>query len=510
MLPNLKALVVVLAIAAVMFALAKPICVRYMAPSAYNRRRLVWFVITIAAFASPSIWLYAMVAIPVMFFAARHDDNPWALYVLLMFAVPNASIPIPTVVISQLFEVTHSRIMAAAILLPMLLRKDLLGSKRLTAMDWALFAYLALQVALAMPYEYSTNTMRRGFLLFIDTFLVFYVFARAWPTRQALNEIVACFVLMCAILAPLAVFESLRGWLLYAGISSIWGAPNVFSFLLRGESLRALASTVHSIVLGHVFSLGIGLWIYLQSLEKPSTKNRAVFLLLCYGLFVTYSRGAWVSAALLVVICMAMRPGAARYLAKLLPTLAVVGVLIYFSPLKELLIDRLPIIGTADQGSIDYRRQLAEVSWQLIKLNPILGDPFVMRNMEELRQGQGIIDIVNAYASVTLFSGFVGLALFISLFLIVLGRCYAALRLWMSTDTDTAMLGVVLLACMLASLFFIGTAGIGLSEYLLAGLLATYARIAVPQAAPRMARHMGSEAAPIQSSLSRGGQGFRT
>ena len=166
---------------------------------------------------------------------------------------------------------------------------------------------------------------------------------------------------------------------------------------------------------------------------------------------------------------------------KALAVLAVAGVIVYISPLKEVLVDRLPFVGSADQETVDYRRELLEVSWRLIQVNPWFGDPFVTRNMEELRQGEGIIDLINAYVAVALFSGIVGLALFSSFFITTLWRCWGAARVWLRVDTDNASLGVALVACMLSSLFFMATAGVGTIEYVLGGMLISYAAIANDQ-----------------------------
>ena len=94
---DIKALIVVLAIAIAVFAIAKPICVRYMDTTAYNRRRNIWFALTVVGFASPSIWVYAAIAMPVMFVAAQRDENPLALYAILLFVVPNAGVTIPVI-----------------------------------------------------------------------------------------------------------------------------------------------------------------------------------------------------------------------------------------------------------------------------------------------------------------------------------------------------------------------------------------------------------------------------
>jgi O-antigen ligase len=81
-----------------------------------------------------------------------------------------------------------------------------------------------------------------------------------------------------------------------------------------------------------------------------------------------------------------------------------------------------------EQGStIDYRRELLETSLALIRQSPWLGVPNYGAYMEHLRQGEGIIDIVNTYLRVTLDAGLVGLTMFLLPHLIVLTSLAVAL-----------------------------------------------------------------------------------
>jgi O-antigen ligase len=174
------------------------------------------------------------------------------------------------------------------------------------------------------------------------------------------------------------------------------------------------------------------------------------------------------------VVFLATRPDAAKRLAGGLTALAVLFALMYVSPLKESVLDRLPFIGTADQETVEYRRVLAEVSWTLIQQNPFFGDPFVASRMESLRNGQGIIDIVNGYIYTALFNGLVGLALLVGFSLLALFRGFAAFR-QSNDDRDARTLGAALLASMVAALVYVATAGYNETLYMLFGLSVSYA-----------------------------------
>src|SRR5947209_7924373 len=63
-------------------------------------------------------------------------------------------------------------------------------------------------------------------------------------------------------------------------------------------------------------------------------------------------------------------------------------------------------------------------------MNPILGSPYYLSSpgMEQMRQGEGIIDMVNSYLGVALPTGIVGLFLFLGVFgsslIRLVGQCF--------------------------------------------------------------------------------------
>src|SRR5690348_1060469 len=107
MLQSIKDLIVVLAFALVVFRLAKPIAAHFTSEADYLRRRNVWLALTVVAFLSPSFWLFVAVAIPVLIWARRRDSNPVALYLLLLHVIPPMAIPIPTIGITELFDLDN-------------------------------------------------------------------------------------------------------------------------------------------------------------------------------------------------------------------------------------------------------------------------------------------------------------------------------------------------------------------------------------------------------------------
>jgi hypothetical protein len=482
MLGALKALVVVLGIALVAFWVAKRFVVgRFMSEELFVRRRNVWLITTLAAFLAPNFWVYVLVAAPVMIWLGRKDPNPLAVYLLLLFVIPPWGFEIPAVGINKLFDLNQARLLALVVLIPAASRaaaaKGNGSDLKLTAADYLLLAFGLLQLALFVPYESPTNTVRRGFLFLLDIYLPFLVARQACRDRAQVVDAMATFFVACALLAPIGAFEVVKTWTLYAQLGDTWGYTDLSSYLLRGGILRAQASSGHALTLGYLMAMGFGFWLYLRSRATRTVSLMGVAWM-WLGLLAAYSRGPWVTAVALYFLLLFQHPVGKGVFFKGLFIAAAVAVAVLVSPLGSRVIDNLPFVGTVDVQNVVYREQLAATSWLLIKKNPFFGDPFVLLQMESLRQGEGIIDLVNAYATVALFYGLVGLSLYVGVFAVSIWKANRALLACRRSDPDLSLLGADLVACMLATLFFMATAGFAALQYVLAGMLVGYAAVA--------------------------------
>jgi len=492
MLLNLKAMIVVLTVAMAVFVIAKPVCLRFMTEEDFTRRRNVWIALTLTAFLSPSFWLYAFVAIVVLAWAGWRDPNPAALYLLVLFAIPpGVGLQLPVVGINQLFELDNYRILSFAILVPAAWRLIRSRDKRATggfsSMDALVLTYAGFQLIQLMPYESITNTMRRAFLLVIDVLVAYFVASRSCTSRRAIVEAMASFCLICAIFAPLALFESLKGWLLYVGIGTRWGSPVPWAYLFRAGDLRAQVSVGHSLALGYIMAIAFGFWLYLGSRTRSSLLTVLGGIVMWIGLIATYSRGPWIVAVVIFFAFLAIGPnGTPRLLKAALISAVVIG-LVLISPIGGRVIESLPFVGSVGAGTVTYRERLAEQAWQQIQQHPFLGNPFVLKHLEDLRQGQGIIDLVNAYASVAMFYGLLGLSLFVGTFLVGIAGAIRTAKGAAQSDADLRWLGSALIACMVGTLVMLGIGSLdrGQTLYAFAGLLAAYARLG---ASPERAR----------------------
>jgi len=491
------ALIYVLLIATPVFLYLKPIVLRFTSEADYLRRRNVWFVLTATGFLSPSFWLFALVAAPLLFWGGRKDSNPVAFYLMLMQVIPDTPVQIPTVGINELFALNLYRLLSFFVLIPAAVRlrraTEHPAVREFTTTDWLVLGFGALQLFLYVPpdlpnhqilHNSATNIIRQALLFYVDVYVLYYVVSRYCSTRQAVVDAMASFFVACAVLAPLAVFESVRHWLLYLNISVAWDVPVWGSnYLLRAHALRAQVTAGHSIALGYLLAVALGFWLHLSARVPRRVPRIAITTLLVSGLVVTYARGPWLAAVVIYVLFTALRPHAftKAFQATIGALLVTWG--ISFTAVGERIFNSLPFIGAAAESeSAVYRQRLAARAWQLFQEHPLFGDQLAVQKMEDLRQGEGIIDLVNTYAQVALFYGIVGLALFITPVLVVFFGAVRQAKRLQSQDPDFSSLGNTLAACEFGTLVFIATASLNAANtnlfYILLGLTVAFVRMA--------------------------------
>jgi O-antigen ligase len=493
MMLSLKEFVIVFLIAVTVFRVVKPIALRFMDASDLVRRRNTWLVLTAAAFFAPSFWAFALVAIPLTLWAGRKDTNPCAVYILLLAVIPPVEAPLPMIGMPYLLMMNIYLLLSFCVVAPFALRSYRMkrGQHRrvLHFTDYCLLAYGFLTAVLYVHalrpdgglYPASmTDGLRRGLVFFFDVFVPYFAVSRAGEDRRKLTDMIATYCLSCGVLAAIGIFETSRQWLLYAEVPARLGVPGPGAqYLIRGESLRAMASTGHAMALAYMLVPAYGLWLYLQDLLDSKLWRVGGVILIWGGLFAAYTRGAWIGAVLAYFVFAALQPESFSKLFKAIGAALVFGTLIYISPLGDKIVSVMPWLGgTVDNFNFIYRQRLWDRSWQIIQDSPFFGDQDAMLKMLDLRQGEGIIDMVNTYVGILLDNGFVGLALFLLFILGALLKAWAANRRTASFDKNLSILGASLVACLVTMLviFVSGSFAGGPAHvfYLLAALSTGY------------------------------------
>ena len=460
---HIRALIVIIFLSGFGFALAKKIVQQDVLATDFNRWRNVWFAVTITAFLAHNFWLYLLFSGFLILLITKQTQNKMALFFILLFVIPPIGNKIPGFgVVNYIFDLTHPRFIELIILLPAALvvfRNNNFKFTKIWA-DKLLLIYILLLIALEFRDTTFTDALRKSFYFFIDVFLPYYVASRSIKDLAQMKTVLSAFVTSAVIFSLIAVFESVKHWILYNALGEAIGTGGSMSnYLSRSGEIRAVATLSHPIVLGYFMTIAFGFYLFLSNSIQNTTVKRMGFLLIILGLLAPLSRGPWVGAAVLVVIyvmqgSMAVKKLSYLFLAGIL-TFSVLAAL----PGGQKFINLIPFVGETEKGNITYREQLFKNSMLVIEKNPLLGSSNYLETPEmlEMKQGGGIIDIVNTYLRVTLEAGYVGLSLFIGIFVTVICRIRKNMKLVRDQKNQLHILGRCLVAVLFGIMITIAT-----------------------------------------------------
>jgi O-antigen ligase len=393
-----------------------------------------WVLTTLLAFLSPNFWVYAVfLSIGLLYFTQKNPIMKISLFFVLIPSLPAATVQIPGFgLINYLFYIGHHHVLIIVLLLPLMLKKSRCINKN-KAMNILVIAFFLLITSIDLRDTSFTDTLRQGTMLAITMLIPFFVIRKSIERIEDLQTIMLAAIFGILLQATIGIAETLKGWhLYYAAVDSLgidWGFGGYMS---RNNLLRASAALGHPIILGYISAIGLGL--FLNFYPKEQKKLRPMFWIgvaaFVGGLVATLSRGPWVGAAAMVLVFILTGQKAVGKIAKLSMAGFLALAVLSVSPAGQSFIELIPFVSSDEEShavsTISYRQQLLEQSWIVIQQNPLLGSANYRDTpeMESMRQGEGIIDIVNSYLQITLNSGLIGLGLFLLIFIIPLIRLY--------------------------------------------------------------------------------------
>lgn len=507
--PHISALGYVLILAAIThFLLRDGITPGLLSKPDYRLLLRTWVFCTVFAFLMPYYWVYMALATVVLIQANRHASHPMILYFGLLYAAPGLSQTIPGLgPIQSLFTISFYRLLTLTLLLPIAIqslrrdrRRDARDTHRFT--DFCVFGLVAWMILRVAVHDSITILMRQTIEITIDIALPYYAISRSVTTYTQLRNAMATLLFASIILSLVSALELAKSWRLYSVIPPHMGIPMgiaaAYNLREEGGYLRTVGSIGNPIALGYILMIGIGALISLSREIKPRLRY-IMGGILAAGIIGPQARGPWVGAFALIVFFMAMRKDAIRGLLKGFFGIAVIVLFAMQTPFGKY----IPVVGNADTSTFDYRAELIERSKLVIAQNPWMGDLDYIENpiLEPMRQGEGIIDIVNSYLAVILPLGIIGLTLFMLAFLSGVTKAYLKLR--REPDDRYNVYGRALTASLLASLVVMGTtstiSAMGSMEIALLALCTAYAaglREEKPADNPSK-RSAGSESTPL-------------
>ena len=435
----LKLLFPVLVMFGVFAALARPAFTDLLGADGYRKALTVMGVCTVAAFMGQDMRLVMILLGVIGLWASKSlgggARGRLAAMLMLVLIMPPAHFQVEGFAgINRFVDLSAIRLLSLLLLPGLALRYLTTAApprpRWVVAVDWLFLGYQVLRLGLQFSHVSTTVMLRLAVETTLDLLLPYYVFSRAIRSRDDLRFILTHAVLAGTFAATVACAESILHRNLYEGLQWVYGYKWQLSLgLMRGEHLRTQAMTSQPILLAFELIFMLGLWTYLSGATWKRPRTFVVYALLAFALGSTWSRGPWLGALAFGMCLYGARKLSPRAFGTLLVSLLGVAVLAKVAGADTIVMNALGgLFGSdsADLSTIDYRRQLLDTALALIQQSPWIGVPDYASQMQSLKQGEGIIDLVNSYLAITLDAGLIGLVIYLLPYVVAISRLLGA------------------------------------------------------------------------------------
>ncbi|MEO1042480.1 MAG: hypothetical protein AAFX52_09320 [Pseudomonadota bacterium] len=421
---------------------------------------------------------------PVFFFllgclaAMVSGKQPLAVFfAAFVYALPSTlswAIPFPG--INYLFTLTPLFVLSFA-LLPSLLKEKFPWSSGGTTACVVLFVLLSWFLNLREYTQSSTNALRELFVAVFTIIVPYLAIRKSLSDPRRLTWAITGFAVCIFFVTLVAWWSALRGWLFYLHMPLNYFDYKVFATMMRDGSMRFLAATnfVETPLLIAIAGM-VSAW--LRGTWPKGMLNFAWLALVPIAVVAAGGRGGLVAAFVLFASYAFF-----RFLPKGVRMMGYTGAIITA-------VVAFPVVLTMDFSFIDpygtfkYRQDLLSTALTRLSQTFWIGDANyeIHPIFEANRQGQGIVDFVNAYVQVGLANGVIGLGLFIGMmvmpFRLALKTAYAADPGLFGEHVNAQNLGFGIAAAIVAHAVMIMTVSeishIGYFKYLIAAFAVAY------------------------------------
>lgn len=283
--------------------------------------------------------------------------------------------------------------------------------------------------------------------------LAYYVFVYAIPvfiiTRAARNTaewrtLLTAMAGLGIILAVIVLYEARSNWPLYSPIASHFDFAVRVVVKWRGGLMRAYGPMGEATQMGCVLVICFAAALAARRSFVSNIAYVGVVSFIALGTLAPQSRGGMIGIAVAFIVSSFYRRGISGLgqigAASLLLGGAYAGATLIGS-IGSQISNSLNEAGSGDYRSELWRRGLQEF-WK----NPVFGDSFanVVARMQDMVQGEGIVDFVNTYLYIALFAGGIGLIFFCFAFIIPMSRLVQIRRLLPPNSAEREVAGFCL------------------------------------------------------------------
>lgn len=315
--------------------------------------------------------------------------------------------------INYLIRLSFDKVATITLLLPLFFLMHKNSRVKWSLTDTLVCAFVFYMVMLTFREGKVTTVLR----FLVDSFIIYivpyFVFTRYVRSLRDLHYCALGFLILSVLLAAVFFISQI----VKIDIYSILNPYSTFQFIgeYRAGFLR-LSGPFNGVLVGFVMLSGYLSFGMLRKYDILAHVPVWVFLSICVlCVFFGGSRGALFGFVLGVGIYFyfVKFTGVTRIL-----SVCVMAILLVL----EFSFDISSLLSYEDEyGTFDYRSEMYQASWSYLQ-NNFWGSPYYLRSgyFDHLVTGLGIIDIVSAYLQISLQYGFVGVGLFIGIYLSVI------------------------------------------------------------------------------------------
>jgi len=372
------------------------------------------------AWALPSVWLlYFAMLVWIPLLAGRTGNvAPVYLYTLLLLPGLDTTAAIGSI---KLFDIgVHDALgLGAATALLVSTGK---GRTR-PALDLPVAALILMFTFVFARGTSITNTVRVAIDMGLDYGLPYYIVSRGIRSIEEAQRTQLWLACGAITLASILTYEAWTAWPIYNELYNHYSLSTLLLVKLRGGILRAGGPFVEPTSAAMILGMCIfALWLS-RDFFRSKWHHVLVMGASLVGLAAPQSRGAWIGLMLAIAAALFFRR---RYftLARWSAVLAAIGVLLYtLAQNSPTLAESIGLTGNSADTS-EYRRDLLSRGMEEFWKKPLSGYsmPDLLIAMDDMKQGEGIVDFVNTYLWIMLVAGAFGVFLFAGTFIYFLVR----------------------------------------------------------------------------------------
>jgi len=282
---------------------------------------------------------------------------------------------------------------------------------------------LALIIMFVFMYNRNGNftVLLRGLTTYTIAFAGPFLLIRGCANNT--RDIEGLLLRLCAggvVVAITGLFQARWQWIIFEAYHQTLHVPiplTTAALSLRAGFLRTGGSMVDYTAGGMFLALVVSVFPLLRS-KFTSRGYYLIILILVGGLVVTQSRGAWVAAIVGSISVAAFRGQWGRFLVLIGSTAIVEFALLTFASSSRI----AQIAGQTSEasGTVDYRQRLLTLGIQQVKQHPLIGQlpEALISNLYELRQGQNIVDFVNAHLFIAMAAGLLIFTIWVAIWML--------------------------------------------------------------------------------------------